>query len=158
MHDANPQAVRGRLTCGVANHNSCDLNLKQAMVDALGEEKAKTFHSPASFMHFQAVAFDKTPLNVTYYPNADLIKKGDYVELLAHDDVYVFVSPCPLGDQNDTSDLLKCVNWPFRVAIYEGADGPLETVPDPQLKTTEPFEYIKAGRPGMTIGKIGKPE
>ena len=86
------------------------------------------------------------------------VKKGDYVELLAHDDLYVFISPCPLGDQNDTSDLSKCVNWPFRVAIYEGADGPLETAPDPQHKTTEPFEFNKAGRPGMGIGKIGKAE
>ena len=143
---------------GIANHNSCDMNLKQALVKVLGEEKAKLFHSPASFMHFQAVAFDKIPLNVTYYPNDDLFKKGDYVELLAHDDLYVFISPCPLGDQNDTSTLEGCVNWPFRVAIYEGADGPLERAPDPRHKTTEPFEYNKAGRPGMGIGKIRKKE
>ena len=102
------------------------------------------------------MAFDKDPINVTYYPNADLFKKGDYVELLAHADLYVFVSPCPLGDQNDTSDLSKCVNWPFRVAIYEGADGPLETAPDPHHKTIDPFEFNKAGRPGMGIGKVGK--
>ena len=144
------------LTVGYPNHNSCDVNLKQAMVDALGEERARVFHSPASFMHFQIVNFDKLPLNVTYLPSTGLIKSGDYVEVLAHEDLYVFVSPCPLGDQNDTSDLLKCVNWPFKVAIYEGADGPLETAPDPQLRTTEPFEYIKAGKPGETVGVVGK--
>lgn len=155
----------GRCTSGIyelaydlPNHNSCDLNLKQAMTDALGEEKAKVFHSPASFMHFQIVNFNKSPLNVAYAPSAGYIKKGDYVELLAHDDVYVFLSPCPLGDQNDTSDLEKCVNWPFRVAIYEGEDGPLETAPDPDHKTMDPFEFNKAGRPGMTVGKIGKKE
>jgi uncharacterized protein YcgI (DUF1989 family) len=109
-------------------------------------------------MHFQLVSFDKTPLNVTYFPNADFIKKGDYVELLAHDDVYVFISPCPLGDQNDTSDLQKCVNWPFKVEIYEGKDGPLETALDPEHKTMDPFEFNKAGRPGMTTGIIGKPQ
>jgi uncharacterized protein YcgI (DUF1989 family) len=109
-------------------------------------------------MHFQAIAFDKDPINVTYYPNADFFKQGDYVELLAHDDLYVFISPCPLGDQNDTSDLSKCVNWPFRVAIYEGADGPPETAPDPQHKTVDPYEFNKAGRPGMGVGKVGKVE
>ena len=141
---------------GVANHNSCDLNLKQIIAKVLGEEKAKLFHTPASFMHFQAVAFDKDPINVTYYPNSDLFKKGDYVELLAHDDLHVFISPCPLGDQNDTSDLEKCVNWPFKVQIYEGAVGPLETAPDRQHKTTDPYEFNKAGRPGMTTGLVGK--
>jgi uncharacterized protein YcgI (DUF1989 family) len=155
----------GRCTSGIyalaydlPNHNSCDLNLKQAMVDALGEEKAKVFHSPASFMNFQIVKFDKIPVNVTYLPSDDLIKKGDYVEFLAHDDVYVFMSPCLLGDQNDTSDLEKCVNWPFKVEIYEGPDGPLETAPDPQFETMDPFEFNKLGRPGMTVGKVGKPE
>ena len=143
------------LSYGVANHNSCDMNLKQALVEVLGEEDARLFHTPAAFMHFQAIAFDKNPINVTYYPNAELVKKGDYVELLAHEDLYVFLSPCPLGDQNDTSSLEDCVNWPFRVAIYEGADGPLETAPDPQHKTTDPFVFNKAGRPGMGVGKVG---
>jgi hypothetical protein len=57
--------------------------------------------------------------------------------LLAQDDLHVFISPCPLGDENETNDLSKCVNWPFRVGIYEGADGPLETAPDPQHNTTD---------------------
>ena len=135
---------------------SAHLSLDYAMVEALGEERARVFHSPASFMHFQIVNFDKIPLNVTYLPSSDLIKSGDYVELLAHDDVYVFISPCCLGDQNDTSDLEKCVNWPFKVSIFEGEAVPLETAPDPKLKTMEPFEYVKAGRPGMVTGKVGK--
>ena len=154
----------GRCTSGIyslaydlPNHNSCDLNLKQAMVAALGEEKAKVFHSPASIMHFQIVDFDKDPINVTYRPSEGLIEQGDYVELLAHEDVYVFISPCPLGDQNDTSDLEKCVNWPWRVAIYEGEDGPLETAPERQQETADPFEFVLAGRPGMTTGVVGKP-
>lgn len=130
------------------------MNLKQVLVEVLGEEKAKLFHSPASFMHFQCIAFDKIPLNVTYYPNADLFKKGDYVELLAHDDVYVFISPCPLGDQNDTSDLSKCVNWPFRVAIYEGADGPLETAPGSAPQNHRSFRFHQ-GRPARHGGRQG---
>jgi uncharacterized protein YcgI (DUF1989 family) len=140
---------------GVPNHNCCDLNLKQALIEALGEEQARKINTPAAFMHFQVVAYDKIPMNLTYHPAGDLFKKGDYVELLAHEDLWVMVSPCPLGDQNDTSDLSKCVNWPFRVAIYEGEDGPLETAPDPQHKTAEPFDFIVAGRPGMGVGKVG---
>ena len=155
----------GRCTSGIyeiayghPNHNSCDLNLKQGLVEALGEEKARAINTPAAFMHFQCVAYDKIPMNLTYHPAGDLFKKGDYVEVLAHEDVYTMVSPCPLGDQNDTSSLEGCINWPFRVAIYEGADGPLETAPDPQHQTTEPFDFIKAGRPGMVTGKIGTKE
>ena len=141
---------------GVVNSNSCDMNLKQAMLKRLGEEKAKLINTPAAFMHFQPVTYDKIPMNLTYCPTKGLIDKGDYVELLAHEDLYLFISPCPLGDQNDTSSMEGCINWPWRVAIYEGADGPLETAPDPHHKTTEPFEFIKAGRPNMVTGKVGK--
>ena len=154
----------GRCTSGlyetvfsVVNPNSCDLNLKQGLVEALGEEKARVINTPAAFMHFQAITFvDKIPTNITYYPAGDIFKKGDYVELLAHEDLYAIVSPCPLGDQNDTSSFENCTNWPFRVAIYEGEDGPLETAPDPQQKTMDTFDFIKAGRPNMVTGKIGK--
>ena len=144
------------LAYDAVNHTSCDVNLKQGMMEVFSEEDVKLFHTPAPFMHFQIVNFDKVPLNVTYLPNDDLIKPGDYVELLAHDDLYAVFSPCPFGDQNDTSVLSECVNWPFRVAIYEGADSPLETAPDPGHKTMDPFEFNKAGRPGMTVGTIGK--
>jgi len=145
------EAVLGHVNC-----NSCDMNLKKGLVEALGEEQARLINTPAAFMHFQPITFDKIPTNLTYHPTRGLINKGDYVELLAHEDLYAIVSPCPLGDQNDTSDYLNCINWPFKVAIYEGADGPLETAPDPQQKTTEPFDFIMAGRPGMVTGKIGE--
>ena len=145
------------LAYGTLNANSCDLNLKQALLEYLGEEKARLINTPAAFMHFQAVDFvSKIPTNITYYPAADIFKKGDYVELLAHEDLFVGVSPCPLGDQNDTSSFEGCVNWPWRVAIYEGEDGPLETTPDPQQKTWDAIEFLKAGRPGMVTGKVGR--
>ena len=143
------------LAYGEVNSNSCDLNLKQGLVEALGEEKARLIDTPAAFMHFQCVVYDKIPMDLTYCPNADFFEKGDYVELLAHEDLHVIVSPCPLGDQNDTSSLENCVNWPFRVAIYEGEDGPLETAQDPHHETIDPFDFLVAGRPGMGTGKIG---
>ena len=42
------------------------------------------------------------------------------------------------------------------IAIYEGADGPLETAPDPRRKTMNAIDFVKAGRPGMVTGKVGK--
>jgi len=143
---------------GLVNCNSCDLNLKHGLVQALGEEDARKINTPAAFMHFQCVAFDVLPMNLSYYPSLGRIKEGDYVELLAHDDVWAIISPCPIGDQNDTSSFEDMVCWPFKVAIYEGADAPLETAPDPMAKTMEPIDFIMAGRPGMVNSKVGKKE
>ena len=140
------------------NCNSCDMNLKDGLVKALGEEDARKINTPAAFMHFQVIAFDKIPMDLTYYPNRDMIKPGDYVELLAHEDLWAIVSPCPLGDQNDQGDFKEWVNWPFRVAIYEGADGPLLTASDPMYRTMDPIDFIKMGRPGMVHGKVGTPK
>jgi hypothetical protein len=40
----------------------------------------------------------------------------------------------------------------------EGEDGPLETAPDPQRKSMNAVDFVKAGRPGMVVGKVGKKE
>ena len=42
------------------------------------------------------------------------------------------------------------------IKLFEGADGPLETAPDPQQQSWDPVDWIKAGRPGMVTGKIGE--
>ena len=109
-------------------------------------------------MHFQAMNYDKIPTNMTYYSGRGLLKVGDYVELLAHEDLYCGVSPCPLGDQHEMGSYEEFTCYPYKVAIYEGADGPLETAPDPELKSSEAVDYIMDGRPGMVIGKVGKKE
>jgi hypothetical protein len=49
----------------------------------------------------------------------------------------------------------NCTCYPVRIAIYEGADGPLETAPDPERKTMNAVDFVKAGRPGMVVGKVG---
>ena len=49
----------------------------------------------------------------------------------------------------------KCTCRPVRIAIYEGEDGPLETAPDPQRKSMNAVDFVKAGRPGMVKGKVG---
>jgi hypothetical protein len=46
----------------------------------------------------------------------------------------------------------------LRIAIYEGEDGLLETAPDPLRKTANAVDFVKAGLPGMVVGKVGKKE
>ena len=134
------------------------MNLKEGLMKALGEEDARKINTPAAFMHFQVIAFDKIPMDLTYYPNRGFIHPGDYVELLAHVDLWAIVSPCPLGDQHDMSAIENCTCHPVRIAIFEGKDGPLETAPDPQRKSMNAVDFVKAGRPGMVTGKVGKKE
>ena len=109
-------------------------------------------------MHFQVIAFDKIPTPLTSYSAKGVINPGDFVELLAHHDLLVAISPCPLGDQEDMSAVENCTCYPVRIAIYEGEDGPLETAPDPQRKTMNAVDFNLAGRPGMVIGKVGTQE
>ena len=63
-----------------------------------------------------------------------------------------------MGDQCDTTAYENFTCYPVRVAIYESEDGPFETAPDPHRKTMNAVDFVKAGRPGMVVGKIGKKE
>ena len=158
----------GRCTEGIwesvdpslVNANSCSSNFYNGMYEIAGETIARSIKTPHVFMHYQCTDFvSKTPTAVTYHSNlrfGDIFKKGDYVELLAHQDLYGAVSLCPYGDQNRSDDYREFTSYPIRFAIYEGADGPLETAPDSQRKSMEVVDFIKKGRPGMIIGKIGE--
>ena len=143
---------------GTVNANACHFNLAQGIMEVAGEEVARRHIHPAAFMHFQAIAFDKIPTALTYFSGRDVMKQGDFVELLAHEDLDVAISLCPLGDQHDMSAIENCTCYPVRLAIYEGEDGPLETAPDPHRKSMNAVDFIKAGRPGMVTGKVGKKE
>ncbi len=144
------------LAYGNVNAYNCNSGLMQSIVENCGEEVARSHKFPPGvFMHFQAMNYDKIPTNMTYYSGRGLLNVGDYVELLAHDDLYCGVSPCPLGDQHEMGSYEDFTCYPYKVAIYEGVDGPLETAPDPELKSSEAVDYIMAGRPGMVIGKTG---
>ena len=144
------------------NANSCNSNMYKGIYEIAGEAIARSIRTPHVFMHFQCTDFvSKVPTAVTYHPNlrfGDIFKKGDYVELLAHQDLYGSVSLCPYGDQNRSDDYTEFTSYPMRVAIYEGADAPLETAPDPQRKSMDVVDFIKKGRPGMITGKIGEPQ
>ena len=155
LHNGSCSSGLWEAIYGTVNANSCHFNIAQGILEIAGEDAARRHIHPASFMHYQVVAFDKTPTALTYYPGT-AIKVGDFVELLAHDDLLVAVSPCPMGDQTDLTSVEAYTSWPVRVAIYEGPDGPLETAPDPQRKTMNAVDFIKAGRPGMVVGKVGR--
>ena len=160
----------GRCTEGIwesvdpalVNANSCNSNMYKGMYEIAGEGIARSIRTPHVFMHFQCTDFvSKTPTAVTYWPNlrfGDIFKKGDYVELLAHQDLYGSVSLCPYGDQNRSDDFREFTSYPLRFAIYEGADAPLETAPDPQRQSMEAVDFVKKGRPGMITGKLGEPQ
>ena len=145
-------------TFGTVNANSCHFNLAQGIMEIAGEEVARRFIHPAAFMNFQIVAFDKVPTALTYYPGVECMKDGDFVEFLVHDDLYAAISPCPLGDQEDMTSIENCTCWPVRIAIFEGEDGPLATAPAPEKKTANAVDFVKAGRPGMVTGKVGRKE
>ena len=63
-----------------------------------------------------------------------------------------------MGDQHELANYEDMVCYPMRIAMYEGEDGPLETAPDPGRQTANAVDFIKAGRPGMVVGKVGKKE
>ncbi len=145
---------------GIPFASTCDDQVKKGMFEVAGEEVARSLGAnPDIFMHFQFVHFDAIPPNITYLPGlrfGDIFKKHDFVELLAHDDLYCAFSMCPAGDQNSYADYRKQVNFPLRYAIYEGVDGPLETIPDPKRKSMDAIDFIKAGRPGLVTGVVGE--
>ncbi|MCY9871154.1 DUF1989 domain-containing protein [Vibrio barjaei] len=138
-------------------YNNCDLNLTQAFVDLFGEEMASQMETTQAFMHFQPMAYDKFPTNYSLFPSKGIFKKGDYVDVLVHDDMYVAFSPCPLGDQNNFNDEgpEEWVCYPIKVSILEGADGPLETVEIRNSNAPSAIEWLREGRKGMKHGKVG---
>ena len=62
----------------------------------------------------------------------------------------------PAGDQAIPTGYYGFTCYPVRIAIFEGEDGPLETVPDPQRKTANAVDFNLASRPGMVMGKVDR--
>ena len=133
----------------------CEDQVLEGIAKVAGEEVALQTKIPNAFMHFQAMAYDKDPTNYSLFSGKDVFKRGDYVELLAHDDLYVSVSLCPLGDQHDMASKETLTTFPVKVKIFEGADGPLETAPDPEFKSMTHEEFIKNGFKQTPSGRVG---
>lgn len=86
-------------TWGIPHSNSCDLNLVQGIYEVAGEEvAANRRYEPGVFEHFAVGNFRVLPTTLQLFSAKDLFKRGDHIELLAHDDIYVSVSMCPYGD------------------------------------------------------------
>ena len=140
---------------GEPNLYNCDWGLLQGITKVAGEEVARQTKIPNTFMHFQALAYDKRPINYSLFSGKDVFKRGDHVQLLAHDDLYVATSLCPLGDQHDMSSKDTLTTFPLKVKIFEGANGPLETAPDPGFKSMTQEEFIKSGFKSTPSGRVG---
>ena len=140
---------------GEANLNNCDWNLLEGIAKAAGVEVAKQIKIPNAFMHFQPLAYDKDPTNYTLFSAKDVFKRGDHVQLLAHEDLYVAVSLCPLGDQHNMSSKETLTTFPVKVKIFEGANGPLETAPDPKFNSMTQEEFIESGFKSTPSGHVG---
>ena len=140
---------------GEPNLYNCDWGLLEGIAKAAGEEVARQTKIPNAFMHFQAVAYDRNPVNYSLYSGKDVFKRGDHVQLLAHDDLYVSVSLCPLGDQHHMSSKDTLTLYPVKVKIFEGAEGPLETAPDPGFKSMTQEEFINSGFKSTPTGRLG---
>ena len=140
---------------GEPNLYNCDWGLLQGIAKVAGEEVARQTKIPNAFMHFQPIAYDKKPTNYSLFSAKDMFKRGDFVELLVHDDLYVSVSLCPLGDQHDMSSKETLTTFPVKVKIFEGADSPLETAPAPEFKSMTHEEFIKSGFKSTPSGRVG---
>ena len=140
---------------GEPNLYNCDWGLLQGITKVAGEEVARQTKIPNAFMHFQALAYDKRPINYSLFSGKDVFKRGDHVQLLAHDDLYVATSLCPLGDQHDMSSTETLTTYPLKVKIFEGANEPLETAPDPEFKSMTQEEFINSGFKSTPSGRVG---
>ena len=143
----------------IPNCNSCDMNIIEGLMEIGGEELARLmeYRMPV-FCMFAQTHFAGPRIKLAFVSGKDAYKRGDFVELLAHDDLYVSVSLCSGGDFNhmDTLNPEDWVCWPIKVQILEGRDKPLFTIPEPPpRKSMRSIDFIKAGRPGMVKGKIG---
>lgn len=141
---------------GLKNQNNCDSNMLKGIYEVAGEEVARAHKIPQAMMHFQWVSYEGAPMNTVYHDGSGRFKRGDYIELLAHDDLYLGVSLCPVGDQHETQDPEKFTSYPLKVQIYEGTEGTLPTFPEPERESyKDAVDFIIEGRPGMAGGIIG---
>ena len=152
---ARCQAAMHEQAYGEANLNNCDWNLLEGIAKAAGEVVALQTKIPNAFMHFQPMAYDKSPTNYSLFSAKDIFKRGDHVQLLAHDDLYVAISLCPLGDQHDMSSKETLTTFPVKVRIFEGTKGPLETAPNPKFKSMTQEEFFKSGFKSTPTGRVG---
>lgn len=144
------------LATGKVNANSCNSNLVKTFFEIGGDEMVATHRHGEAFCIFQATKWelnDGVPL-LKFYESFGCFQRGDYIELLAQQDITVVASSCPQGGQTIMEDLTLNPNWPVAVKIFDtGID-----LPEIEPLDSEPtIEYMKAGRPGMVESVWGEP-
>lgn len=141
---------------GVANANSCNSNLTKAYMEIGGEELALAQRHGEVFCIFQPTSWeieDGLPM-MKFWESKGAFRSGDYIELVAQQDLLVVASTCPQGGQTNLSNMVENTCWPVAVKIY---DTGME-IPDVEpLKSTPTFEFIRQGRPGMVESNMGVP-
>ena len=144
------------LSAGTKNLANCRTNLLNALNRIGGEDLMRQHPDSPCCMFFQPMLFDYNngaPL-LKVYESHGIFRSGDYVELIAEQDLTVVFSMCPWGDQTNLTDTTKNISWPISVKTFEtGID-----VPDVgPIESTDPIEFIKQGRPNVAEYGRGVP-
>jgi uncharacterized protein YcgI (DUF1989 family) len=144
------------LATGVPNANSCNSNLVKSYLEIGGKELAMAQRHGEVFCIFQPTSWevaDGFPI-MKFWESLGAFRPGDYIELIAQQDLTVVASSCPQGGQTNLSNMVENTCWPVAVKIYDtGID-----LPDIEpLRSTPTFEFIEQGRPGMVESNRGVP-
>jgi len=144
------------MATGVVNGNNCDSNCQKVLYKLGGDELALAHRHGEAFCIFQPTQWeinDGAPI-MKFYESEGCFRSGDYIELLAQQDLTLVVSSCPQGGQTNLKDMSQNTCWPVAVKIFDtGLD-----LPDVESLKSEPtLEYVKAGRPGMYTRPQGVP-
>ncbi|MCO5183405.1 MAG: DUF1989 domain-containing protein [Anaerolineae bacterium] len=154
----NHRCNEGQLEAGlgIVNPNSCNSNFLKALNEIGGERLMYGHRHGEVFCIFQPTYWileDGVPI-MNYGTSGGCFRRGDYVELIAQQDLTVVVSNCPQGGQTSLKDLTANYSWPVAVKIY---DTGIELPDVKPMKSTDPIEYVKQGRPGMVESLRGVP-
>lgn len=74
---------------------------------------------------------------------------------MAHDNLLVSVSLRPLGDQHNMPSTETLTTFPVKVKIFEGAEGSLETAPNPGFKSMTHAEFMSGDFKSTPTGRVG---
>ena len=135
---------------GVVNPNNCDSNFRKVLHALGGDEMVLAHRHGEAFCFFQPNKWelnDGLPI-MKFYESNGCFRRGDYIELLAQQDLTVIVSSCPQGGQTNLRDMSQNTCWPVAVKVYDtGLD-----LPDVEpLKSELTLEFVKQGRPNMFV-------
>ncbi|MBV7338819.1 urea carboxylase-associated family protein [Chloroflexi bacterium TSY] len=136
------------VACGTKNVASCKSNILDELNRLGGEALMMPFKETqvvAIFQPNQWVITDGTPM-MKYWESHNMFRAGDYVEMIAEQDLTVVFSPCPLGGQTNLKDPTRNICWPVSVKTF---DTGLELPDIPICESMEPVEFVKQGRPNV---------